>query len=478
MPSMMLPKTASTSGRGQMAVMDRLFSTGSATEPSAEELAYDKAVLRMVQKEIFEADEANLLEEEDMHVFDREPLSDRLSLVSCNYCKKPIKTSQYLAHAEWCRSFSTSDETLLELDGGTGPKKPPRKARKKFFSSQENQSGMLEAERSQSFDGEDATLAELANVPGNVADSQVACAATSGLLRIPKRSTTLSEANVLTTTKAGRLQKTENMPGVEVAGQFEGAGTSFNDGVAGAGVNNAGFSDTSSPSKRSKINADHSFLTPDDLDLICGGVSSDSMTSCQRPLTSKVQSESTNHSNIGQRQPYDVLIRELKNKNTSGTLLDKRGRKQHDTAIPLPIATKVYHFRQQHQMRAVIGYLFHEAVGREDSSAGTSPNSISGDQGCLTLDGVTYDLQQRSQAPPDHNKAVDMGDIGSNLPTPGPSNPQQESRMPFVPTPKDIGQSAVLRSRVMHASQLLAISSPGSSLNTIQQSPLGSVHAT
>jgi hypothetical protein len=65
----------------------------------SEEAAQEKAAVKTVQREMDEADEANLLEEEDMHVFDREPLTDRLGLVSCNMCKKPIKSSQYAAHA-------------------------------------------------------------------------------------------------------------------------------------------------------------------------------------------------------------------------------------------------------------------------------------------------------------------------------------------------------------------------------------------
>ncbi|EYU43885.1 hypothetical protein MIMGU_mgv1a016091mg [Erythranthe guttata] len=60
--------------------------------------------------------------------------------VCCNACKKPIKASQYAAHAaywffifaELCKSFSSSVELEQELDAPAVNKKPPRKERKKL----------------------------------------------------------------------------------------------------------------------------------------------------------------------------------------------------------------------------------------------------------------------------------------------------------------------------------------------------------
>ncbi|KAJ7541054.1 hypothetical protein O6H91_10G043600 [Diphasiastrum complanatum] len=141
-----------------MAAMEKPLATNSMLEPLAEEAVREKTALETVQKEMSEADEANLLEEEDMHVFDREPLSDRLPLVSCNTCKKPIKASQYSAHAERCRSITTVDDALIDLDGGSGHKKPPRKARKKMSPHENN--GIGESERSQSMEGDEAAPVE------------------------------------------------------------------------------------------------------------------------------------------------------------------------------------------------------------------------------------------------------------------------------------------------------------------------------
>lgn len=39
---------------------------------------------------------------------------------------------------ERCRSLNTSDDTVIELDGGAGHRKPPRKARKKLLPSQDS----------------------------------------------------------------------------------------------------------------------------------------------------------------------------------------------------------------------------------------------------------------------------------------------------------------------------------------------------
>ncbi|XP_042519687.1 101 kDa malaria antigen-like isoform X2 [Macadamia integrifolia] len=88
-----------TLGKGRMAAMVRLLETGNFSEITAEEASHEKLAVQSIHREFREADEANLLEEEDMHVFDCKPLADPLHLVCCYACKKPVKASQYAAHA-------------------------------------------------------------------------------------------------------------------------------------------------------------------------------------------------------------------------------------------------------------------------------------------------------------------------------------------------------------------------------------------
>ncbi|OAY84588.1 hypothetical protein ACMD2_20553 [Ananas comosus] len=117
-------------GHGRMATMVRLLTIENCSDITPEEMTREKIAAQIIHKEFLEADDANLLEEEDMHVFDCRPLTDPLHLVRCNACKKPIKESQYAAHAERCRSFSSNRDSVVELDGDSGHKKPLRKGRK------------------------------------------------------------------------------------------------------------------------------------------------------------------------------------------------------------------------------------------------------------------------------------------------------------------------------------------------------------
>lgn len=105
----------------------------------ADDFGHEKLAVQHIHREFREADEANLIDEIDMHVFGLRPMTDPLHLVCCNACKKPIKASQYVIHAELCNSLNCSEEIGLELDGGTGNKKPPRKDRKKLLAVNSNQ---------------------------------------------------------------------------------------------------------------------------------------------------------------------------------------------------------------------------------------------------------------------------------------------------------------------------------------------------
>ncbi|CAL9765878.1 unnamed protein product [Musa acuminata subsp. burmannicoides] len=135
-------------GRGRMAAMVRLLKVGSFQEITREEAINEKIATQSIDNEFHDADEANLLEEEDMHVFDCRPLTDPLHLVCCNACKKPIKASQYSAHAERCGPSNCMND-VLEKDGGSSRKKPPRKGRKLIQPSNGNlQMTIIEQEKS------------------------------------------------------------------------------------------------------------------------------------------------------------------------------------------------------------------------------------------------------------------------------------------------------------------------------------------
>ncbi|KAK8547994.1 hypothetical protein V6N11_008419 [Hibiscus sabdariffa] len=107
----------------------------------------------------------------DMHVFGLKPVTDPLNLVCCNACKKPVKASQYAAHAELCRSLKIT-EIILELDGRTGHRKPQRKERKKLLAAYANQAMLVgDQERSEIIDADDDTAASESLMDGPIGTS-------------------------------------------------------------------------------------------------------------------------------------------------------------------------------------------------------------------------------------------------------------------------------------------------------------------
>nr|KAJ0202606.1 hypothetical protein LSAT_V11C500246740 [Lactuca sativa] len=124
-------------GGGQMTT---LLEGGSTSQIMAEDVGCWKLAAQYIQRELKEADEVNLLDEEDMHVFGLRPMMDPLILVCCDSCKKPLKVSQYATHAGIiiflvldkpfyiCKSLSSVTDNTTEII----QKKPPRKERKKL----------------------------------------------------------------------------------------------------------------------------------------------------------------------------------------------------------------------------------------------------------------------------------------------------------------------------------------------------------
>ncbi|GAV63400.1 hypothetical protein CFOL_v3_06918, partial [Cephalotus follicularis] len=160
-------------GSGRMAVMARVLAAGGLRDV-AEDVDHRKSAAQKIHRELREADEANLLDEHDMHIFGLKPTADPLHLVRfgalynfidmivcCNACKKPVKASHYAAHGELCRLFSSTKGTILEHDGGMEHCKPPRKERKKSLTAYANKATPTgEQVRSESTDADDTAASE------------------------------------------------------------------------------------------------------------------------------------------------------------------------------------------------------------------------------------------------------------------------------------------------------------------------------
>lgn len=448
-----LPSMGHTLGRGRFAAMERLLSSGSAMEPSAEEASYEKGTAQSIQKEMNEADEANLLEEEDMHVFDRKPLMDPLHLVSCNTCKKPIKASQYTAHAERCRLLNASDDTGLELDGGTGHKKPPRKARKKVQMSHDNQ-GLTagDQEISESLDGDDNAASESANVD----DSQTGIASSIG--REVKRSSTSMDGSLTV------------------------------DGPA-VGPGSSSYSEcVMSPSKRAKLQPVQSSLTSEDLDAMCG-ITTES-GKCLAPLTYKQHPESSKCT-VKEGMPiYDAALDEHNAKLVVG--LEPKSKEDRLADIPVPLATKVYYPRQNQRLRAVLGHLFRESVTKENSNESSLPNSLAGDGGVqsasikiLSPENDLPDPQKdfASQKKKEISTILSMrksehtlpptSEIGHLISGGQPShvnfqNQYNENKFPRPQLPIESGPAGLMRNRFLQAPYNFSVAG-GTSMGSIQQ---------
>ncbi|VVB02684.1 unnamed protein product [Arabis nemorensis] len=114
-------------GNGRMAVMARTLQGQSISQNVAGDVENQMIFARYIRKEIFEADEPNLLDEEDMHIFGLKPMDDPLRLVYCKVCKKPVKASHYATHADICVILSSTRNEKVELKCKTEGRKPQKK---------------------------------------------------------------------------------------------------------------------------------------------------------------------------------------------------------------------------------------------------------------------------------------------------------------------------------------------------------------
>ncbi|XP_019172779.1 PREDICTED: uncharacterized protein LOC109168191 isoform X3 [Ipomoea nil] len=323
-------------GTGRMAVMARFLAAGSIpqtisgfppfiflTFPGlAEDVGRHKLAAQYICTELKEADEANLIDEEDMHVFGLRPMTDPLHLVCCNSCKKPIKVSQYVAHAEICKSLNSVDEIIPELDGGTRQKKPPRKQRRKSLNTYSNQAvAVRENEKPQSFG--DAYFSAL--------DSNMEEKVPSTILAEAKRSSPHLDGAVLTDGSA--------------------VSTATIDCIKGA---------KSRQTKRSKMPATGSPQLLDNFEAasvvtygLCSTTALETIP-CEEARSS-TKNEQICNCVVGVQMPA----------------------KAHAiTDVPHPVATKIYYSLRNQRLRSALNHLYFGASSMDSSSDCVSPKAL------------------------------------------------------------------------------------------------------
>ncbi|KAM1086748.1 hypothetical protein ACFX2B_012221 [Malus domestica] len=293
-------------GNGRMAVMARLLAGVNVSQSITEGVGHHKFAAQIICRELSEANEANLLDEEDMHVFGLKPMDDPLHLVCCNACKKPVKASQYAAHAELCRLLNSTQETTLELDGSMGQRKPPRKERKKSSTAHANQSALVgELERSESVDADNNSVSQFQ------LDGQIGM--NPGSFMEAKMNSAYADATYM----------------------MDGSGVS-------PGNTNGSTSVTLPPTKRFKMIPGHQLPPSDDI-----GTAS---------AVSK----------LANRDSPKGAISALKYKK-SGQALDCC---LPIKDCPLPLATKVYYSQRGNRLRSDLSHLYHEAMASTEELCG------------------------------------------------------------------------------------------------------------
>lgn len=103
-----------------------------------DDVIHEMTAAQVLQKQLFDAHEPNLLDENDMHIFGSKPMADPLDLVCCSTCKKPVKASQYAIHTGQCSSGKVNTNGSVGVDHAN-PTKPLKKGRKIKLISNGNQ---------------------------------------------------------------------------------------------------------------------------------------------------------------------------------------------------------------------------------------------------------------------------------------------------------------------------------------------------
>ncbi|KAJ7955040.1 Sgf11 (Transcriptional regulation protein) protein [Quillaja saponaria] len=301
-------------GSGRMAVMTRLQAAGSFSQTISEDIGHQKSAAEYICRELREADEANLLDEQDMHVFGLKPMTDRLELVCCNNCKKPVKSSQYSTHAELCRSLKFAEETVLELHGGLGNRKPPRKEKKKLLTSHSNQApSVVEQERSEAL---------------NMTSESHSC--------IQAKTAFFSNE----------------------------AKASLRDG---SGVNHRSRDRPASlmppPTKRSKLIAGELLILSDKTEKLS------SLTKTTSFPDGFLCRDVPDGAVLGRENPKDCMVdHKTRGRGHEEQLIKKD--------FPVPLATKIYYSQRNHRLRSALSHMYFQGSSKEDCTHVGSPKLL------------------------------------------------------------------------------------------------------
>ncbi|XP_065863563.1 uncharacterized protein [Euphorbia lathyris] len=290
-----------------MAVMARLLAAGSSSRITGEEVCQRKLATQSIHRELNEADEANLLDEEDVHVFGLKPMTDPLDLVCCNTCRKPVKANQYAAHAVLCRSLTSTEERMTELDGGTRRRKLTKKERKKLSTAYINHStSVVEQERSITIDADCLTPSEsqLDGQPG------------------------VSSVSLDTNRNPTYIGMEPSMDGKRVSPENTDHSVYL----------------MPPPTKRSKIVSSQHLLQSNNPGVASSQVK---IRSVEDSLTRKdFQMQSTSRSDIHN----DSVVSAFHGQSFSKYLLTKD--------VPAPLATKAYYSQKTNRLRSAIGHMY------------------------------------------------------------------------------------------------------------------------
>ncbi|XP_038724086.1 uncharacterized protein LOC120015647 isoform X2 [Tripterygium wilfordii] len=431
-------------GSGRMAVMARILTRN--ISKTISEIGHQKSVAQYICRELCDADEPNLLDEEDMHVFGLRPIADPLYLVCCNTCKKPIKTTQYAAHAEQCWSSKSTEGITLELDGGVACRRPPRKERKKLLAAHPNQSTTGgKQERSRSIDADEATASK----------SQFESGMTS----------------LFSTNRKGNSS-------CGVPSSIDGAGVSPENTDHSACV-------VPPPTKRTRLMTGDHFVLPDDPETASGVTKITSACTLENECRTLVfvdpwcfNRDSPLLTSSGSVMPNDSVVANEDPDNVQKLCLSTKVKSK----FPAPLATKTFYSQRNNRLRLAITHLY-SAVSVVDVSSSVVGPELSQEMqleassqmfsSLKQVDDLNDEKIEPSACRPDKNFAQ-ISNLGLNktgvwLPSSSPTN---DFHIDGVSRP-ETAPVGLLRGK--HVSKSFSITgNSGKSLGPMQQ-PNGSV---
>ncbi|KAI5447431.1 uncharacterized protein LOC127079173 isoform X1 [Lathyrus oleraceus] len=355
-----------STGSGRMEAMPRPMAAGGFSQTVAEDdYARQKSAAAYIYRQLREADEANLLSEEDMHVFGERPMTDPLKLVRCNTCKKPIKDSQFAAHAELCRSLKLTVQTGLELNGNTRNRKPPRNDKKKLPAS----SAAGKRRKSESLDNIDTVVSQShlnSQIRGTSFSNDVKDAAASMLddTGVSCGNRVLQASVMYPPTKHNKLKTSTHISVIDEHGTETGVSkaASLTNGTTHAApasmLDDTGVTSGSRvlqasvmypPTKRHKLMASTYVAAIEEHGTESGVSKAASLTNgtTRKDMTEEIVSE-----------PGDPF-----HKNGQQVHMQRQYMKNND--FPAPLATKIYYSQRTNRLRAAIRHMYFESLSEE-----------------------------------------------------------------------------------------------------------------